>query len=136
MKHLGPRIKSARESLGLSQQELSIRCGWDSQSRIGNYEAGAREPSLQDLDRLAKALKKSISFFVETEEERQSLASGRRAQLHEEMTPEYELQTQLLALWPKLTGSQRTNLVREAQIAYELNKEILTTYRASNAESE
>ncbi len=136
MKHLGPRIKSARESLGLSQQELSIRCGWDSQSRIGNYETGAREPSLQDLDRLAKALKKSISFFVETEEERQSLASGRRAQLHEEMTPEYELQTQLLALWPKLTGSQRTNLVREAQIAYELNEEILTTYRASNAESE
>lgn len=40
----------------MSQQELAIACGWESQSRIGNYERGTRQPNLQDLEKLARSL--------------------------------------------------------------------------------
>lgn len=41
----------------MSQAELARACGWASQSRVANYEKDVREPSLMDIDSLAKALK-------------------------------------------------------------------------------
>ncbi|MDY4296808.1 MULTISPECIES: helix-turn-helix transcriptional regulator [unclassified Xanthomonas] len=46
---LGSRIKAARIAAGYSQGKLSELCGWDSQSRLSNYENGTREPTLADL---------------------------------------------------------------------------------------
>ncbi|MCW0458998.1 hypothetical protein NB717_000066 [Xanthomonas sacchari] len=46
---LGSRIKAARIAAGYSQGKLSELCGWESQSRLSNYETGAREPTLADL---------------------------------------------------------------------------------------
>ncbi|MFL1478300.1 XRE family transcriptional regulator [Pseudomonas grimontii] len=56
MNTLGNRIKRLRKAKGMSQQSLAFACGWESQSRIGNYERGTREPNLQDLEKLAIAL--------------------------------------------------------------------------------
>lgn len=53
---LGQRIKRHRKAAGLSQAALAAACGWKSQSRVGNYEADSREPSLADLRLIAKAL--------------------------------------------------------------------------------
>lgn len=40
----------------MSQAQLAEACGWKSQSRVGNYEAGSREPMLADIAAIAKAL--------------------------------------------------------------------------------
>ncbi len=53
---IGMRIKRFREQLGLSQAALAERCGWSSQSRIGNYESGSRNVSADDAVILANAL--------------------------------------------------------------------------------
>jgi SOS-response transcriptional repressor LexA len=52
----GERVKKLREAKGWSQAELAERCGWDSQSRVGNYESGIRgiKPAIAEI--LAKAL--------------------------------------------------------------------------------
>ncbi|WP_235204877.1 XRE family transcriptional regulator [Pseudomonas syringae] len=53
---LGQRIKRYRKEARLSQASLAKACGWDSQSRVGNYEKDTREPSLGDIQKIAKAL--------------------------------------------------------------------------------
>ena len=54
---LAQRIKRLRKEAGLSQAQLADACGWKSQSRVGNYEAGTREPNLADISAIAKALR-------------------------------------------------------------------------------
>lgn len=62
-KLIGENIRHLRESLDLSQAELAKKCGWQSESgkgagtRIYNYETGYREPSFDDILKLAVALK-------------------------------------------------------------------------------
>ena len=56
METIGQRIKRFREELSISQAELAQRCGWLSQSRIGNYETDSRKVSVEDAVVLAKAL--------------------------------------------------------------------------------
>jgi transcriptional regulator with XRE-family HTH domain len=53
---IGRRIKRLRTHAKMSQAQLAEACGWKSQSRIGNYEADSREPSLADISVIAKAL--------------------------------------------------------------------------------
>lgn len=48
----------------MSQQELAHACGWESQSRIGNYERGTRQPNLQDLEKLAGSLGVAFADLV------------------------------------------------------------------------
>lgn len=64
MNTLGMHIKKLRKAKGMSQQELAHACGWESQSRIGNYERGIREPNLQDLQKLSRALNTSFNELV------------------------------------------------------------------------
>lgn len=67
MNGVGPRIAHYRKLRKLSQQALAERCGWPTgQSRIGNYESGAREPSLNDLQRIAEALGAAVSDLIST----------------------------------------------------------------------
>lgn len=61
METLGQRIKRFRKAKGISQQALADVCGWASQSRIGNYEADLRTPSLTDLLLMAPALGVSVA---------------------------------------------------------------------------
>lgn len=53
---LSQRIKRLRKASGMSQSQLAEACGWKSQSRVGNYEAGTREPTLADIASMATAL--------------------------------------------------------------------------------
>ncbi|BAK75410.1 putative phage repressor [Pseudogulbenkiania sp. NH8B] len=67
---IGKRIAGLRAEKGWSQRDLAKRCGWETQSRIGNYEQGTREPSLLDIDTIAKALgitARELLFGSETE---------------------------------------------------------------------
>ncbi len=53
---LGQRLQRLRNAAGKSQAALAKLCGWSSQSRVGNYESGTREPTLGDIEVMAKAL--------------------------------------------------------------------------------
>ncbi|AOE84847.1 helix-turn-helix domain-containing protein [Pseudomonas sp. TCU-HL1] len=64
MNTLGSRIAHYRKLKGLSQQALASECGWESQSRIGNYERDTREPSFEDLRRIAKALSVTLNDLL------------------------------------------------------------------------
>ena len=52
----GERLKTLREKAGLSQAALAEKCGWASQSRVGNYEKGVRKIGADDAAILATAL--------------------------------------------------------------------------------
>lgn len=52
---IAARLKEAREKRGISQKTLAEMCGWV-QSRIGNYESGARSIGADDALVLSKHL--------------------------------------------------------------------------------
>jgi len=62
---IGRRIKEARESADLTQQELADRIGIKQGQTISNYERGVTEVSSKRLRRIAEATGKPISFFVQ-----------------------------------------------------------------------
>ncbi|MGV8004292.1 helix-turn-helix domain-containing protein [Photorhabdus temperata subsp. temperata] len=53
---VGARLKRLRNQQKMSQAALAERCGWASQSRIGNYESDTRNVSADDAVILSKAL--------------------------------------------------------------------------------
>lgn len=55
MERFADRLKKARESCRLSQTALAGRAGLHP-SAISQFEAGRREPSLANLERLVKAM--------------------------------------------------------------------------------
>lgn len=57
---LGKRVKQFRLSAELTQENLSIATGL-SQTYISGIENGTRNPSIKTLDKIARALKVSIS---------------------------------------------------------------------------
>ena len=61
---LGGAIRSRREQLGLSQEKLAERCGFD-RTYISMLERGKRNPSFLNLLKLAKGLKTSVSKLTE-----------------------------------------------------------------------
>lgn len=62
---LGKKIKLARVELDLTQEDLAKKIG-ALQKSISRYENGASVPSLPTLEKLAKALKKSTAYFLES----------------------------------------------------------------------
>jgi transcriptional regulator with XRE-family HTH domain len=54
-KQLGKRIRDWRTRRGLTQEELAHRAGLD-YSYINQIENGRRNPSVQTIDRIARAL--------------------------------------------------------------------------------
>lgn len=61
-KILAKRLKEAREEIGYSQKELGLRVGLSDKS-ISIYEKGTVYPPISNLLRMAKELKKEISYF-------------------------------------------------------------------------
>lgn len=61
---LGKKIKIARVELDLTQTDLAKKTG-SLQKSISRYENGEAVPSLSTLEKLAKALKKPMSYFME-----------------------------------------------------------------------
>lgn len=52
----GIQVRVARKSLNISQEELGFRTGLD-RTYISGIERGARNPSLKNIGKIAKALK-------------------------------------------------------------------------------
>ena len=70
MDTLGYRIRTARRDKRWSQAQLALACGWESASRVGNYEQGTREPTLDDVRTIAKALGVQHGWLATGEGER------------------------------------------------------------------
>lgn len=62
---LGDAVRRKRSSLGLSQEDLADRCGFD-RTYISMIERGTRNPSFLNLLRLARGLEVSVSSLTET----------------------------------------------------------------------
>ncbi len=60
---LGARIRSARKSNGITQEQLGEVCSL-SAAHIGHIERGTRIPSLETVFRIAEALNVSIDSLV------------------------------------------------------------------------
>lgn len=56
----GLAIKCRRGELGISQEELAFRCGLH-RTYISDIERGSRNLSLENIEKLAKALEISLS---------------------------------------------------------------------------
>ncbi|MFB2876665.1 helix-turn-helix domain-containing protein [Floridanema aerugineum] len=56
----GLAIKQRRGELGISQEELAFRSGLH-RTYISDIERGSRNPSLENIEKLAKALEISLS---------------------------------------------------------------------------
>ncbi|MDQ6838907.1 MAG: helix-turn-helix domain-containing protein [Actinomycetota bacterium] len=59
----GDRVRSQRQGLGLSQEALADRSGI-ARAYVGSLEAGERNPSLETVARLAKALEVDAGDLV------------------------------------------------------------------------
>lgn len=57
---LGRAIRARRQELGLSQERLAERCGFD-RTYISMLERGIRNPSLLNLIKLARGLETPVS---------------------------------------------------------------------------
>jgi SOS-response transcriptional repressor LexA len=67
MTTIGQNIKNLRMQRGLSQKALAKLCGWESNSRIANYEGTGktkREPTLSDIKRIARVLNVSAAALA------------------------------------------------------------------------
>lgn len=98
MDTLGSRIKALREGLipTTSQRALGEMCGWEgksAQARIGNYEKDLREPGIDDLKKLARALGTTVTYLIgET-----SIAEPNHRVESGEPDPQYAVITQYTA---------------------------------------
>ena len=63
-KKLGKKIKLARIELDLNQTQLANKIN-AKQKSISRYETGISLPSLATLMKIAKALKKQTSYFLD-----------------------------------------------------------------------
>jgi transcriptional regulator with XRE-family HTH domain len=61
----GRNMRSRRKELGLSQEELGDRAGLE-QSYISNVEAGTRNVSIDNIARIARALRLDIEILFNT----------------------------------------------------------------------
>ena len=61
---LGVAIKTERSVLGISQEELAERAGLH-RTYVSDVERGARNPSIASVEKLAEALKLSVSALFE-----------------------------------------------------------------------
>jgi CheY-like chemotaxis protein len=61
---LGAAIKAERSALGISQEELAYRADLH-RTYISDVERGARNPSIESIEKLARALQISVSMLFE-----------------------------------------------------------------------
>ena len=67
---LGMAIKTQRASLGISQEELAHRAGLH-RTYVSDLERGARNPSIESIEKLANALQISVAKLFETADDGQ-----------------------------------------------------------------
>lgn len=78
--NLGNKVKTRREELGLSQEELAFKMGYKSRTSINKIENG-REVSQKIIVKLAEALHTSPAYLMGWEQEIEADPVG-TAELH------------------------------------------------------
>jgi transcriptional regulator with XRE-family HTH domain len=63
-KVLAKNIKRLRDEMSISQEELAYRCGLH-RTYLSGVERGIRNPSLDIIEKIAKALNVSVSRLTE-----------------------------------------------------------------------
>ena len=61
---IGLRIKELREKAGMSQKDLSFEADLD-RSYIASVEAGKRNISIVNIEKIARALNVTVRFFFQ-----------------------------------------------------------------------
>lgn len=64
MSDIGKRIKSRREALGLTQQELAYLMGYKSKSTINKIEMGKNDVSQSGVTKFANVLNTSVAYLM------------------------------------------------------------------------
>lgn len=64
MTNFGERVKTRREQLGMTQQELAEAVGYAHKSSINKIENGLIRGSVEQIEAFAKALKTSRSYLT------------------------------------------------------------------------
>lgn len=62
---IGFRIRAAREAMGLTQEELTRRLGFNDRQTLATIEAGNRKVSAEELMRFMQALGCDLDFFTD-----------------------------------------------------------------------
>lgn len=63
IEHIAQKIKDLRTAAGMSQGELATALGV-TQNTVSRWESGTYKPSVEDLDRIARIFKKSITALM------------------------------------------------------------------------
>jgi two-component system response regulator len=74
-KHFGSSVRNWRTRLGISQEELAERAGLH-RTYISDVERGARNVSLESIEKLARALQVTVSKLLSEENEVSSSKAG------------------------------------------------------------
>ena len=67
------RLKAARERRDFSQAALAVKSGMEP-SMLSHYEAGSREPGMENFRKLAQALDVTADFLLGLTDETRRLA--------------------------------------------------------------
>lgn len=78
---IGPRIRQARERIGMSQKDLAQAVGRD-QKAISEYESGTRKIYAVELAAFAQVLQVSVNFLIPVEVESSDLATRLLNEFH------------------------------------------------------
>lgn len=81
------RVRARRKELGLSQEELAIRCGYKSRSSINKIELGGNALTVDTLKRLAEGLNVTVAWLNGSDDD--GTADAIR-NLLDELTPEQQ----------------------------------------------
>ena len=65
LKRFGVRIRELRQEKGLSQEKFAAKCGLD-RTYVGSVERGERNIALKNIEKIAKALGKSIAELMQS----------------------------------------------------------------------
>ncbi len=63
---IGNRIKSLRESKGISQQDLAAICNFE-KANLSRIEAGRTNPTISTLYKISQALEISVAELIDVE---------------------------------------------------------------------
>lgn len=74
--HIGVRVKAARQARGLTQEQLADMVG-KSVETVSNIERGAMLTGIDTLQRIARSLDVSISYFFEGADDARQVGRGR-----------------------------------------------------------
>ena len=72
MSNIGERIREARLSRGMSQEELGNAVGYQGKYAISKIESGKNKPNLDYINRFAEVLGVSASWLIGSDDEQKT----------------------------------------------------------------